>query len=1815
MIKKSHSGKEGEKPVEKLSQQPNPKVPQESKWKRRLLFWGSSVFLVSLGGGLIYGWFFIQRQLVPLVETEVTDFLNRPVKIGSLKSISPIGARFGASEISSTPTDPAKIVIPAVDVTFNPFRLLVEGELQLNITAIQPDIYLEQGQERKWLLTKFDAPSNRLQGGIKVNVNTLQLQDAEAILAARSPSGQLQTPVKVLIDSGKAYLRDRGKLIEFKVSGELANGGEIEVSGTGIPRSEAINLLVQGSEIQATDVDHLLILPFDVQAGKVAGNLEVKIRPKQLARINGVANLQAVTVHFPALTQPFAQSDGQLRFQGTEISLEEVTTRFGSIPGIANGTIDLEKGYAIAAKTQPVAIPEVIKTLKIKKPPVPILGEIQADIQVTGLLDRPKLSLDVITTQQSRVDRVDFRPGSTANIQLIESNLSITNFQATPTVGGKLTGTGKIEFGRQGASFGGQGRQGDKETRGQGRQGRGHEREDRRQKSDYVFDLQAINVPAKAIARLYQNPLTIDPGLVSGRAQFLGRLENPEDLQAKGSANFRLGGGTVSASDFQFADGRWQGKVQTSGVSIASLNVNTSPQVRQGRVNGTFDVAGTLDSFKLEAIRATGSANIAIADGLVTANHLTLANGRWVTDLQAKELQLDRLLSNVPPQFDGMVHGTFNLAGSVKGSLQDLQGSGQGSLVLSEGKLIAENVKIVKSQFKAAIAPNGIALKQFSQSGRGTLEGKINVYGSLNNTTLKTVRADGDLRFSDGIGAIAQPLTAAISWNGQRLNIQRATAPGIQASGWAEIATESLGTTDAIEQFELQVIADRVDLKTFSIPKTAKLNYSGNLDFNGVIAGSLQAPKIEGDLALANLQIAGLAFDRTLTGTVKGIPEEGIKLNLAGREDQIELTLDRNYQPASFNVELDRMSVSGIRQNEQLQIEANNLQVGLFPEIAKASQIALPQTVLSQKLSGDLSGNFVFNLKTSELSGEQIAIANPHFGNLKGDRLTGNFRYLNSNFTLKNAQFQKNESQYLLNGSLTNTQRGPQWQAEIAVSQGQIQDVLETLQIFELSDFARGLEPPAYDKAIDLYSDQNNSQFTIRPSGSAVSTRREPPRLELPHNSQLNTFYSQHFAPSLPLPLSPRPLLSIGTPEASVQEQLSRLSEIETLLRMQRKKRQEASPLPEIAELKGTFAGKVAINSTPNAGLKASFDLQGKAWQWRDFAFNQIDLKGGFHNGIVSLEPLKIQSGESLFAFTGSVGGKIPSGEMQLANVPLELISALVDLPPTITVGGLLNGNVSLSGSRDNPQAKGELAIAKATINQTALSTTQGSFTYDNSRLNFQASSKLNAKAEPIIMQGSIPYQLPFATVKPDSDRLQLNLQVKNEGMALLNILSRDAIAWMDGQGEIALDISGRFDQQQNRPSQLRAEGIATFNQATIAVRAIPEAPLTAVNGKILFNFDRVEIESLKGKFSGGEVLVAGTLPLVQAVPQQNPLAITLDNLALNLKGLYQGGVQGEVTIAGSALQPDIGGKLNLSNGRVLLGEGNGEENSLTQNGFGSISPEFNNLKLTLGDNIQLVRPPILNFLATGSLTLNGSFDRPRPQGQITLKSGQVNLFASQLRLDTGEENTAQFSPSRGLDPYLNVQLRTSASETTRNAVGTNPSSTEISDPFTANLDSLQTVRIRARIEGYASQLANSIELTSTPPRSQREIVTLLGGGFVNTLGRGDTTLGLANLAGSAVFGGIQGAISDRLGLSEFRIFSTPLINEEERISRDRIGIAAEAGIDITGDVSFSVLKILNTDRPPQFGLQYRINDNTVIRGSTNFSDDSRAIIEYEQRF
>ncbi|NJL84180.1 MAG: hypothetical protein HC890_16960, partial [Chloroflexaceae bacterium] len=118
---------------------------------------------------------------------------------------------------------------------------------------------------------------------------------------------------------------------------------------------------------------------------------------------------------------------------------------------------------------------------------------------------------------------------------------------------------------------------------------------------------------------------------------------------------------------------------------------------------------------------------------------------------------------------------------------------------------------------------------------------------------------------------------------------------------------------------------------------------------------------------------------------------------------------------------------------------------------------------------------------------------------------------------------------------------------------------------------------------------------------------------------------------------------------------------------------------------------------------------------------------------------------------------------------------------------------------------------------------------------------------------------------------------------------------------------------------------------------------------------------------------------------------------------------------------------------------------------------------------------------------------------------------------------------------------------------------------------------------------------------------------FFSNLNQGNAPIGLFNLAGSALLGNFQRQITRALGLSEFRIFPAPLIDPEERTTT--FGLAGEAAVDLGDRLSLSVLKLLNPDRAAQYGVRYRISESTVLRGSTDFDDDSRGTIEFERRF
>ncbi len=1120
------------------------------------------------------------------------------------------------------------------------------------------------------------------------------------------------------------------------------------------------------------------------------------------------------------------------------------------------------------------------------------------------------------------------------------------------------------------------------------------------------------------------------------------------------------------------------------------------------------------------------------------------------------------------------------MAGSVESfQPQTIQASGQGRVNLAGGTIAASNIQLVNGRYQAVVNADGLELNRLNQQLRGKFGGQLQLAGTLGSSKLADVRAAGQVQLSQGIPGLERPLTAAIAWSGERLTIERATAPGLSVTGNILANARTAGIPE-ITALNLNVQAQNYNLKQLPINLPNQVAVAGRVDFNGQITGKLPLPNVVGQINLRDLVVQNIAFEPLLTGNIDSVQGRGLNLNLAGNSvdplakplvekglldrDRLAFNLDANNRPKSFLVKWQQASAIGNVQGNDWALKLAN-----FPlQILNLTPPAITR-LGTGKIAGLLTGDLLFNQQTLAATGN-LAIANPQIGRLRGDRIAAQFRYSDGKGTVTSSEFVKDKSSYALVGTFAQSPKGPQLQGKLNVNQGEIQDVLAVAQVFDLQNLPGG-SAEIYGTATDL---------TTTPQ---------------------------------------------GTPNEPLFTQIQRFSEIEALVAEQEEQRLNSTPIPDLADLKGTFNGEVAVNTATANGLSVDFNLNGQDFAWgkkeernRFYTADKVIAEGNFENGVLSLRPLRLESANRLIAFTGNVGGDEQSGQLRVNNLPVQVLNNFVKLPVGIT--GNLNGTAALAGSIANPQARGELQITEGLLNQNKIDSAIASFSYANGRLNF-GSTVAVAGPKPVNITGSIPYKLPFASVAPDSDQINLDVKLENEGLALLNALTNQVV-FEKGQGEVDLKVRGTLQKPE-------VDGTATINDATFSAQALP-GKLRHVTSRVLFNFDTILVENLQGKFSHGKVEAAGEIPIFNNDNTiNNPLTVNLDQLALNLKGLYLGGASGNLQITGSALNPVIGGKVNLFNGQVLLAESTSTASSANsgfgvsptkadkqskpeiKNGTGNAIARFNNLDLELGKNVQITRPPILSFRATGNLIVNGSINQPIPDGTIRLEQGGVNLFTTQFNLARGYTHTATFSPSQPRDPNLDIRLYAKVLDVTQG--------NDFSRVNTTGLSALESVRVEATINGLASKLNENLELTSTPSRSQTEIVALLGGGFIDTQGRGDSTLGLINIAGSAVFNNFQSAfnqIGSTFGLSELRIFPTVISdNPEAGRSSSTLELAAEAGVDISSKISVSSIKILTTNDPFQWGVNYRINDKFRVRASTNLTDDSRAVVEYQTRF
>ncbi|WP_256890989.1 translocation/assembly module TamB [Cylindrospermopsis raciborskii] len=1850
-----------------------PQSPSQTLWwlflTRGSIALGGSV-LILLMGGMWWVRGFIQKELSPLAQKSLTSTLNRPINLGAVKGFSLTGVQFAASSIPPTPTDPDKITIQAVDVSFNPWDLVVNRQIKLDVTLINPDIYIEQDNQQRWISTTIAPPGEP--GIIKTDLSKLSVRNARLVLVpnqkpeSAGSNGRLPVPVTFLGLYGRVQLftnnqtnssQNNIEQIKFDLTGKNQSGGDISLEGNIDTKSTVsgdVNLKTK--ELYIADIVGLVPAALSVKSGKINSDLKIQLTPEDPILVYGNASLEGISWQLPQTPQMFSNTQGNIKFQGTGIEIDNLVSNYGKIPLVAKGSIDQKRGFNLTGVVNAVSASQALETLKIKSP-VPISGVLKANLQFLGDISQPVLLGQISNVKNAQIDRLDFeRVSGKFELTTRTPQIAFKDIQVVSSLGGELTGAGKITLG---------------------------------QIPEVSMNLNAKNLDGDALSRVYsqRNNADFQIGKLSATANISGKTSNLQTflkwqapqatypltgetvinpnnsidfpnvtvningniIQASGNYNLQKWQAIAQANNIKLAnfesllknqpennldninltDAELNGKLIVSGTSdnlkitnirpeqlnvniaggrigLAGMELNNnkftahlvtenlrvakiikqSPPILNYPLEGKLTIVGDTENINLKTLNASGKAKLQIDNGRINLQEIRVSDGNYQAKVAIANVPIQKLAS-MPPELKGGLGGQLNIAGSLENlQSENIQINGVAEINIAGGKITASGIKISKGAYQAIVSGYGVKLNRINKQLSGEIGGKFQLAGILGSAKLADVRAAGEIEFNPIRRELNSPIVAGVYWSGQQLNIAQLKGSNFHAKGYILANAQQPGMP---ELGEMKISLQAQDYDFQQLPFSVPLKLRGKADFQGEITGKITTPNLVGRLGLKNLQVEKFSFEPLLDGNINLVKGQDLSLDLSGKTDRLAANLKTNNinNPSGrFLFKLQQMSVEGNSDGEKLAIEANNLPL-------EKLNFNLPDNPIIGKgsIAGLLTGNLQINYRNLASRGN-IEIIKPQLARIKGHLFKTEFKYNNNITTITNGQFVSGESRYLFDGSFQQTRQGPELRSKISISQSKIENLLTLAQIFELQDLGRGLKFPQYGRAADLKTNP------------------------------------------------------VGGVNLSLQETIQQFGQINEIIAAKIEKRSQSQPIPDLKDIKGTFGGDIDVNLSARTGLALKFKLAGENFTWGRptdpdgfYKVEKILAEGNLERGILSLNPLRIQEENQLLSFTGNIGGATQSGKLEVKNIPTEILNRFVKLP--VGINGNINVDAGIAGSLANPQAMGVLTITEAQLNKKPIESANASFRYSNSRLTFD-SQILASGREPVEISGDIPYKLPFASVVPNSN-ITLDVRVKNQGLGLLNLFT-DQVSFENGEGEVNLAIRGT----QRKPI---VKGIASLRNATFLVPNLV-GKLTDVSGQAEFDFDRVSLNNVQGLFSKGKIEVAGEIPIFTSknIQINNPLSVKLEQLLLNIKGLYKGNASGNLVITGSALQPLIGGDIALSNGQVLLTESQTANSSQTDDRIGdppyqnNLSPllpiptkqvkpinqnnsgpmRFQNLQITLGQGMQIASPPVFNFLSTGKLNINGELNNLIPTGTIRLFRGGVNLFTTQFNLIRNYEHTATFTKFKPRIPELDVKLFAKVLDGIK--------TTDLTREISTGLSKLETIRIEARVKGYADKLNDNLEIKSIPSRSQMEIISLLGGlgsEFVDNQTGGDTTFGLINIAGSAVANYLQLGFSfvrDAIGLSELRVFPTVLSQKPQSnrtnssfinstLTNSTVELALEAGVDIFDKFSFSTIKIITTEDPLQWGFNYRLNDSLRLRGSSNFTDDTRGVIEFERRF
>jgi translocation and assembly module TamB len=396
----------------------------------------------------------------------------------------------------------------------------------------------------------------------------------------------------------------------------------------------------------------------------------------------------------------------------------------------------------------------------------------------------------------------------------------------------------------------------------------------------------------------------------------------------------------------------------------------------------------------------------------------------------------------------------------------------------------------------------------------------------------------------------------------------------------------------------------------------------------------------------------------------------------------------------------------------------------------------------------------------------------------------------------------------------------------------------------------------------------------------------------------------------------------------------------------------------------------------------------------------------------------------------------------------------------------------------------------------------------------------------------------------------RLNLRV-------LNSLSPDIFS--SGTAEAHVSVGGSFEAP-------RINGTASVAGASISTLIGDERiTISNVNGRVRFNANQAQIDTLTGNMGGGRIAASGGLLLDGFTLSRFVLNVTADNVVVPFPEDFRSVADANLEIKGSQRQQIISGTVNLRRteytkdielaniinrrGEASLTEGTGESTFAT-------TTIFDRLRV-VGRDALVVRNNLADVVGSVSLEINGPVEDPVISGRITATRGTLSFRNDRYELTRA---FIDLPARREADPILNIQAE----------------------------GEIRGYRVIVSLTGPLSQ-PNAV-VRSDPALPQADVVALITTGNLS-----DSATGQSTLAQSA------------LGTATSLLTDT-LINAPARRATDKLFGLNRFEIDplITGRGGSSPTARLTVGR--------QINRNLSITYSTNLTSDQNQVLALEYR-